>query len=86
MNWKALAKYKCPMCGSFLYLYTPTNKHKCTDKECVFVIGKEKFDEIVGNMFENRTVRMQDFDNSEELNNLGRDVISEDFSDNQPNL
>ena len=53
---------------------------KCVSLICDFTISKEKFDKIVGDLYKPKSQRTET-DNLSELNNLGHDLVSGDFSD-----
>lgn len=82
MNWKALKNFKCPNCGSQLTQQGIT-RMMVIDCQCGFKITKEKFDRIVGGMYK-RVPPVSEEQKLSELNNLGREKMSEDFSDSYP--
>ncbi len=58
MNWKRLKNLKCPKCTSAKLLERSENKdgtaggyYTCANKKCVFVIGDEAFDRVVGKIY-----------------------------------
>lgn len=75
MKWNNLKNVNCPKCDNFLSLI----KGKYVSS-CGFFISKEKFDELVDKMYQNPRGQFNT-DNSEALNNLGHDVVKDDFSD-----
>ena len=85
-NWRNLALYACPICSSPLHqVGMLDDKHRCT--QCSFEIRVERFDQIVSRV---RATPQEKWRNSivdqiernlSELNNLGRPLMSEDFSD-----
>lgn len=67
--WSRLKDMKCPNCGNYI---NPTETgYECgTDGavgHCDFKIGKERFDEVVTNLYKPRAKRI---DNLSALNNL----------------
>jgi hypothetical protein len=82
MNWKALKDSKCPQCGKLMVdAFIKTNPYYC---ECGFKISQEKFEKIVGDMYKPKTKSTEyqsEDDRLSELNNYGRNKVSEDFSD-----
>lgn len=49
MDWKKLKDYKCPKCKAQLEHQLDAERYTCTEKECDFSIGKQKFHSIVTN-------------------------------------
>lgn len=76
MKWNNLKNANCPKCDNFLSLI----KGKYVSS-CGFFISKEKFDELVDKMYKNPRSQFNTADNSEALNSLGLDIVTEDFSD-----
>ena len=62
--WSRLKDFKCPKCSKVLNS-NPNNSYYCID--CGFVIGKEKFEDIINNKKKSVDVEI---DNQEALNNL----------------
>lgn len=71
---------KCPACGMEL-AHIVSRGIEC--KTCPFVISHEKFQKIVADMYTRKgTDYLEDPDTRlSELNNYGRELVSEDFSD-----
>lgn len=78
MKWKNLIDFKCPSCGDILNKKEGKDTYACLS--CHYKIGVEKFEEIVSSMLRRARERTPE-DNMSELNNLGREVVAEDFSD-----
>ena len=77
MKWSNLKLYKCPNgCGG-LFGNDFSKTHSCP--KCNFRISNEKFNSIVSDQYSKKYVASKD--NLEELNNLGHDKLTEDFSD-----
>lgn len=80
MDWTNLNENKCPQCGKALRQKILEMSVECS--KCHFRMSAEKFNDIIEKMFgEKKKRKKDDDDNSSDLNNLGRDVLSEDFSD-----
>lgn len=78
MNWKNLKNNKCPSCSE--PLKDIGAYYACTRTGCVFSINKHKFDEVVNSLYRNgQTKYYTQQDYSEELNNFGHKLITEDF-------
>ena len=80
MNWNLLKDGKCPKpeCGAKLNMGLLDEVYTCI--KCDFRISKEKFEKIsygahIGRHFS------RDDDNLSALNNLGHELVTEDFSD-----
>lgn len=90
MNWNALKSFKCPNCNSLLmesgsfYKCSSISKESKAAKFC-FIISKTKFNHIINKKYNKQNYQSED-QRLSELNNLGRKEVSEDFSDNQPDL
>lgn len=67
----------CPKCSEKLVMGTFDSVYPCS--KCDFKIGKEKWQELATPKMYRRNA--QDIDNLSALNNLGHEVITEDFSD-----
>ena len=82
MNWKALKNAECPQCGKKMKdAFVLENPYYCT---CGFKISQEKFEKIVKDMYapkQKTTEFLTEDERLSELNNMGRDKVSEDFSD-----
>ena len=72
------------MCGEDLEFHPVERMYKCGDcKE--FAVMEKRFNEIINSMYKlpkKLKVRHED-DNLEELNNLDREEVMEDFSDSK---
>ena len=82
MNWNNLKNGKCPKCNAVVGFESVKQMYTCSNmaEGCDFRIGKEKFEKIVNDLYKPKN-RPSFNDNLSELNNLGREVIAEDFSD-----
>lgn len=80
MNWLNLKNNKCPSCSCFLTRapFSSTASSYCNS--CNFRISSEKFDKIVNGLYKKKRSPTYE-ENLSELNNLGREKMSEDFSD-----
>lgn len=85
MQWNKLKTMDCPSC------YKPLSKnllgYVCTGA-CGFQIGRMKFDKTIESLYKrkSRPVAQSEEESLSELNNLGHEEVSEDFSDRQPDL
>lgn len=79
MIWSRLKSFKCPKCGTSLTHKPSALEYICPSQHCDFVIGTERFDELVKEKQASRYP--QEMDNMSALNNLGREEMSDDFSD-----
>lgn len=83
MNWKNLKQNKCPNCEN-VYLsrapFSSTANYYC--QNCTFKISPEKFNKIVGDMYRPKERQKTEEENLSDLNNMGHDIVAEDFSDN----
>jgi len=79
MIWKNLRDGLCPKCSAKLNLGLLDVQYSCTN--CTFKISKDKFETIAFGepAFARRVSDIED--NLHSLNNLGRPLIMEDFSD-----
>lgn len=83
MKWSNLKCDQCPKCGE------PIKgngglldmSYICSSQSYDFIIGEAKYEEIVGDRFRQTKRREQYIDHLSELNNLGREKVTEDFSD-----
>jgi hypothetical protein len=82
MKWSKLKNYECPKCGFGLRKYFDS-AYVCTASECGFRISKKRYDEIVDSLYKHPGKEFHTADNQAELNNLGHDVVEEDFSDSR---
>ncbi len=81
MKWNRLKNNKCPKCLGFLTFDDESQCHVCNDCQ-EFVIGKEKFDRIVNDMYHGK--KFIDGDTRlEDWNNDGLEEVTEDFSDSR---
>ena len=78
MNWKNLKNNKCPKCSS--PLKDIGHYYACSLNGCIFSINKPKFEQLVNDLYKPKKYKSID-DNLAELNNLGREMVTEDFSD-----
>ena len=76
MNWSNLKNGLCANCGEKLHMGLLDTISRCS--RCTFVIGREKWEKITR---PRAYYKGQEIDNLSELNNLGHDLVSEDFSD-----
>jgi len=91
MEWKNLKDGKCPKCGKMLVqsgLGTGSIPAlRCIDtksKKCDFKISEKRLMEIISSKKRpHRELSQEERDS--ELNNYGRQPMSEDFSDSYPN-
>lgn len=67
--WSRLKSMKCPSCNSELRSI-PTNYIACSRKGCVFSMNKEKFNEIVKDLYSKGMQVNANRDNLTDLNNL----------------
>lgn len=82
MNWNILQDGLCPKieCGKKLVMGLLDEVYGCS--KCDFKISKEKFEKIAyGTRIGAFIRRNDDGDNMAELNNLGHELVAEDFSD-----
>lgn len=84
MNWKALKDGLCPKCGkalkdSGLWLDS-IPALRCPDKSCDFKISESRFKKIFAPKTKSTAYQSED-ERLSELNNYGRNKVSEDFSD-----
>jgi len=92
MIWSRLKNNLCPKCNNLLQAKGIIDTmYECSKASCDFLIASERFDEIVEDLYNPKLRKHRPFprayDSEEsrmsELNNLGHDVRSEDFSDRQ---
>lgn len=77
MNWSNLKNGLCPKCGEKLVMGIFDEIYPCS--KCDFRIWSEKWKELATpKMYKHHA---QDIDNLSALNNLGHDLVTEDFSD-----
>ena len=97
MIWSRLKTLECPKCGDYIsdvgdfyecnnsYIGDIRARDGCaTALGCDFKISKVKFDEVVSSLYKpkQRSTEYQTADERlSELNNYGRERVSEDFSD-----
>lgn len=81
MDWSALHSHHCPKCQGDLWQGFLDTTIVCT--ECSFKISEQKYNDIVARKSFRRTSVKTDYDDASlgALNNLGHDVVTEDFSD-----
>lgn len=79
MKWNNLKNNKCPKCFGLLTQNTITGLHECLGCND-FTISEEKFDKIVNDMYRPNKFQNED-ERLEELNNFGREKVTQDFSD-----
>jgi len=84
MKWNNLKNNKCPNCNSALLFSHEIITHwKCS--KCSFQISNERFESLVDKLYHPQKLidsRNQDIQNNlSALNNMGHDVVKEDFSD-----
>lgn len=85
--WARLKDLECPKCGGTLV--KESYGYRCgagrgTSAQCTFYIQHEKFDQVVASLYKPRQRSTEDVMGDErlaELNNYGRERVSEDFSD-----
>lgn len=79
MNWARLKLMRCPLCyGNLLekknIYYCEFNDTQATDSKCKFLIGKNKFNEIVSSLYSkmprSKERVMEEQDNFNRLQNL----------------
>ncbi len=75
MKWNNLKNFKCPACSNILD--NQVTRYVCLS--CHYQISKERFDEIVSGMYAPKKKVFEE--NLSDLNNLGHDKVTEDFSD-----
>lgn len=78
MKWRNLVDFKCPSCGAILNKKEGKDTYACLS--CHYQIRVERFEEILKSMFSRSRPRTEE-DNLQDLNNLGHEVVTEDFSD-----
>jgi hypothetical protein len=76
MKWENLKKMLCPKCGAHLINYGNKIIHEALPP-CDFRISFDKFNQVVNNLYNKKPIQ----DNFQELQNLGHEEVSEDFSD-----
>lgn len=89
LNWGILQDGKCPKCAAKLHMGLLDTHYSCSEEKCDFVIGREKFEMIAyGGMhpsehhvISKKGYRDRDEERMSELNNMGRDEITEGFED-----
>lgn len=88
MMWDRLKLMRCPKSNGELQYDEVFWIYKCQHPNCDFKINKERFDEVVENLYKPKRQRPQHFgslldeeSNMSALNNLGRNTMSEDYSD-----
>ncbi len=74
MNWNNLKNNRCPKCNSYL----GNSVFEICCNSCDFKCSITKFDEIVDSLYKPKKQYIND-DNSSALNNLGHDLITDDF-------
>lgn len=86
LRWDNLKSMKCPQCHTGNIVDKGDVFH-CSDEECVFLITREKFNEMVKILYSksarNVPVRSE-MENLSELNNLGFAEMSEGFAEEIP--
>lgn len=50
MNWHALKEMNCPSCGTTLA--SASMGYRCTNSDCDFKIGHDKFRSVVNNLYQ----------------------------------
>lgn len=83
MNWNNLKLMLCPKCTANIIgdsKFLPLS-YKCVRQGCDFYIGIARFNEIVNSMYSKKPSQKAFDDNLGDLNNLGRDEMTRDFSD-----
>lgn len=78
MIWNNLKNGKCPKCSGKLVMGLLDIIYPCSS--CDFKIGKEKFESIAFGKPAKRCEWPEE-QNLAELNNLGHNVVTEDYSD-----
>lgn len=82
MIWSRLKSMKCPECNSLLKGKVLEKMYGCTNEKCTFKISEERFNELVKDLYKPSKWK-SDMDRASEWNNMGRDKVSEDFSDSK---
>lgn len=77
MNWSNLKNGLCPKCDEKLKMGVFDSVYPCA--KCDFRIGKEKWEELATPKAYRH--KAQQIDNLSALNNLGHDIVTEDFGD-----
>lgn len=80
INWINLKDKRCPKCGFILVvrgLLDPT--FNCSNLNCDFKISGMKFNSVLSKMLNKPTKGLVLDENLSDLNNLGREEISEGF-------
>lgn len=77
MNWSRLKSMKCPKCQGDLSKQANADIFGCS-KECGFFITESRFNSLVKSLYAPKEPAR---DNLAELNNFGRERMSDDFSD-----
>ncbi len=78
MKWKNLVNNKCPRCEQVL-----ENRVCPSRTTCKFRINEAKFNEIVSSYYKPKKQYVSFESNMSALNNLGRQEVTEDFSDSR---
>lgn len=78
--WSRLKSMRCPGCNKGIAATTDRVGYGC--EKCAFFISKEDFDHFVEALYNPK--KMREFrDNPSELNNLGFEKMTDDFSDSK---
>lgn len=83
MIWSRLKNNCCPKCNNLLQAKGIIETvFECTKTTCDFSISESRFNEIVQDMYRPRRYQMtpSEYDNLAALNNLGHEVVKEDYS------
>jgi len=89
MIWNRLKNMKCPKCGNDISEVSNGKQigYGCQTKgyECTFFVGKEKFNQIIDNMYKNsKPIFKSEEENLSELNNwTDRPEYDEDGNPNE---
>lgn len=51
MRWKNLQDMECPKCGNMLNKPHNDETYFCSNLDCDFKIGEERFNEVVGSLY-----------------------------------
>jgi len=86
LNWKNLRNGKCPKCGGLIKanpkLRTSFDSPINECEDCDFKISDRKLESFLKNMsIKNPYREIERHDNLSDLNNLGHETVTEDFSD-----
>lgn len=83
MIWARLKEMRCPRQKCGMYLESAgllDGGYRCQSAKCDYSIGEARFNDLVESLYRPKA-KQSPYQNAAELEELGRPVMSEDFSD-----